>query len=271
MMATNGMVVEDLEMGVEYTFELRALGIGDLHGPSASITAMIADPDADPDPPEMPTGFTANDADDAGPAARKLVWNVVTGTSYETRYTVTDADEWTDWMMATNGMVVEDLEMGVEYTFELRAGIGDLNSPAASTTAMIADPDPDPDPPETPTGFTANDADDAGPAARKLVWNVVTGTSYETRYTVTDADEWTDWMMATNGMVVEDLEMGVEYTFELRAGIGDLNSPAASTMAMIAMPTPTLPEIALLLLAMLLLGSGVYLLRGRQSGGLTHA
>ena len=35
-------------------------------------------------------------------------------------------------------------------------------------------------------------------------------------------------------------------------------------------PTPTLPEIALLLLAMLLLGSGVYLLRGRQSGGLTH-
>ena len=37
------------------------------------------------------------------------------------------------------------------------------------------------------------------------------------------------------------------------------------------MPTPTLPEIALLLLAMLLLGSGVYLLRGRQSGGLTHA
>ena len=37
------------------------------------------------------------------------------------------------------------------------------------------------------------------------------------------------------------------------------------------MPTPTLPEIALLLLAMLLLGGGAYLLRGRQSGGLTHA
>ena len=37
------------------------------------------------------------------------------------------------------------------------------------------------------------------------------------------------------------------------------------------MPTPTLPEIAALLLAMLLLGSGAYLLRRRQSGGLTHA
>ena len=37
------------------------------------------------------------------------------------------------------------------------------------------------------------------------------------------------------------------------------------------MPTPTLPEIAALFLAMLLLGSGAYLLRRRQSGDLTHA
>ena len=34
-------------------------------------------------------------------------------------------------------------------------------------------------------------------------------------------------------------------------------------------PTPTLPEWAALFLAMLLLGSGAYLLRGRQQGGLT--
>ena len=37
----------------------------------------------------------------------------------------------------------------------------------------------------------------------------------------------------------------------------------------VPMPTPTLPEIAALFLAMLLLGSGAYLLRRRQSGGLT--
>ena len=36
-------------------------------------------------------------------------------------------------------------------------------------------------------------------------------------------------------------------------------------------PTPTLPEIAALLLGTLLLGSGAYLLRGRQSGGLSQA
>ena len=80
-----------------------------------------------------------------------------------------------------------------------------------------------------------------------------------------------------SGMVVDDLDMGVEYTFELRAlgasraGVGDLHGPSASIMEMMPMPTPTLPEIALLLLAMLLLGGGAYLLRGRQSGGLTHA
>ena len=78
-------------------------------------------------------------------------------------------------------------------------------------------------------------------------------------------------------MVVDDLDMGVEYTFELRAraesraGVGDLHGPSVSHTEVMPMPTPTLPEIALLLLAMLLLGSGVYLLRGRQSGGLTHA
>ena len=78
-------------------------------------------------------------------------------------------------------------------------------------------------------------------------------------------------------MVVEDLDMGVEYTFELRAlgasraGVGNLHGPSASIDEAMPMPTPTLPEIALLLLAMLLLGSGAYLLRGRQSGGLTHA
>ena len=56
-----------------------------------------------------------------------------------------------------------------------------------------------------------------------------------------------------------------------RAGVGDLHGPSASTKEMMPVPTPTLPEIAALFLAMLLLGSGAYLLRRRQSGGLTPA
>ena len=94
----------------------------------------------------------------------------------------------------------------------------------------------------------------------------------------TDDDEWTDWKNGhERAMWSTKLEMGTEYTFELRAlgksraGVGDLHGPSASTAAMMPVPTPTLPEIAALFLAMLLLGSGAYLLRRRQSGGLTPA
>ena len=75
-----------------------------------------------------------------------------------------------------------------------------------------------------------------------------------------------------------------DYTFSVRAlGESDndrntMDGAGAESMGMVAsvditvpMPTPTLPEIALLLLAMLLVGSGAYLLRRRQLGGLTPA
>ena len=132
-------------------------------------------------------------------------------------------------------------------------------------------------PTAAPTGFTAHPA---GPGARRLVWDAVKGTTYDTRYTAdaTDDKAWTAWKgMSMSGMVVDKLKMGTEYTFELRAlgasraGVGDLHGPSASTAAMMPVPTPTLPEIAALFLAMLLLGSGAYLLRRRQSGGLTPA
>ena len=82
------------------------------------------------------------------------------------------------------------------------------------------------------------------------------------------------------GAQVIDVDPG-EHTFMLRA-VGssdndtsteddDIRGVASSAMVTVPMPSPTLPEIAMLLLAMLLLGSGAYLLRGRQSGGLTHA
>ena len=135
-------------------------------------------------------------------------------------------------------------------------------------------------PASAPTGFIAYDADDVGPDARRLAWDKVTGAdSYELRYSSDpdDDDEWEGWDPAKSGDVIDDLDMGVEYTFELRAlgasraGVGDLHGPSVSIMEMVPVPTPTLPEIAALFLAMLLLGSGAYLLRRRQSGGLTPA
>ena len=71
-----------------------------------------------------------------------------------------------------------------------------------------------------------------------------------------------------------------EYTFELTAEGTSSSTPnktsaAASLMVQIGdegpTPAPTLPEIAALFLAMLLLGSGAYLLRRRQSSGLINA
>ena len=67
-------------------------------------------------PTTAPTGFTAHPA---GPDARRLVWDAVKGTTYDTRYTAdaTDDDEWTDWkVMSMSGMVVDDLDMRARST-----------------------------------------------------------------------------------------------------------------------------------------------------------
>ena len=60
-------------------------------------------------------------------------------------------------------------------------------------------------------------------------------------------------------------------TDEGSAGVAESMGMVASVEITVPTPTPTLPEIAALFLAMLLLGSGAYLLRGRQSGGLSQA
>ena len=80
---------------------------------------------------------------------------------------------------------------------------------------------------------------------------------------------------STTSHTIEGLANGTAYTVRViatrtDAADGPPSAEVTETTEMIPTPTPTLPEIALLLLAMLLLGSGVYLLRGRQSGGLTH-
>ena len=105
------------------------------------------------------------------------------------------------------------------------------------------------------------------------------------QYSMDDGETWTT-AGKKSPAVVSDVKPG-EHTFMLRAlgrsdnststgenqyGTGaEAVGAAASAKVTVPMPTPTLPEIALLLLAMLLLGSGAYLLRRRQSGGLTAA
>ena len=83
-------------------------------------------------------------------------------------------------------------------------------------------------------------------------------------------------LSSTQGKALKD---GSTYTFQLFAdGTSPKtankvpSSPAAIIMVPVGMvPTPTLPEFAALFLAMLLLGSGAYLIRRRQSSGLISA
>ena len=125
------------------------------------------------------------------------------------------------------------------------------------------------------TGVTV----DAGDAQLVVTWTAVDNA---TGYTVqwksggqgynTDDRQATVTSGSTTSHTIEGLANGTAYTVRVSATRTDAadGPPSAETTEMIPTPTPTLPEIALLLLAMLLLGSGVYLLRGRQSGGLTH-
>ena len=136
-------------------------------------------------------------------------------------------------------------------------------------------------PPAAPTNLAAN----AVPTGVALTWTDMKSdraiSKYEYAYQ-TKADGKPDWKpVKGTGSEVIKADPG-EHTFMLRAlgssdnspataSPGDIPGEAASAMVTVPMPTPTLPEIAALFLAMLLLGSGAYLLRGRQSGGLTHA
>ena len=103
------------------------------------------------------------------------------------------------------------------------------------------------------------------------------------QYSTNDGKDWE--AAGAGGTQVVEVKPG-EHTFLVRAqgesdndlntaegmdGAAESNGMTASVEITVPVPTPTLPEIALLLLAMLLVGSGAYLLRRRQSGGLTPA
>ena len=126
------------------------------------------------------------------------------------------------------------------------------------------------------TGVTV----DEGDAQLVVNWTAVdNATGYTVQWKSGGQGYNTDGRQATvtSGMTtshtITGLTNGTEYSVQVSATRTDANAgqPSDEVNGTPAMPTPTLPEIALLLLAMLLLGSGAYLLRRRQSGGLTHA
>ena len=132
-------------------------------------------------------------------------------------------------------------------------------------------------PPTAPANFDVNNV--SGGVA--LTWKPFKDDYGITGYEYSLDDFETMKSAGSTGAKVVEVDPG-EQTVMLRAigasdnststEVGDPVPGAASSKTItVAMPTPTLPEIAMLLLAMLLLGSGAYLLRRRQSGGLTAA
>ena len=181
-------------------------------------------------------------------------------------YLATDLGEWWFQVSACAGELAPATDKGTCKSSDTEAGdaVGYTHGPPAAPTNLAAN--------AVPTGVALTWTD---MKSDRAIWK------YEYAYK-TKADGKPDWK-AVNGTGSEVIKADPgEHTFMLRAIGSSDNSTAtmmtdpipgmaASKMVTVPMPTPTLPEIALLLLAMLLLGSGAYLLRGRQLGGLTHA
>ena len=185
---------------------------------------------------------------------------------------------------STTRYTIPSLINGTAYTVRVsatRTGVTD-GPPSAEVTGTPRVPPPPP-PPVTDLAQVLGVGVAPGNAQLVVTWTAVdTATGYTVQWTSggqgynTGDRQATVTPGSTTSHTIEGLANGTAYTVRVIATRTDATDgpPSAEvtgTTEMIPVPTPTLPEIALLLLAMLLLGSGVYLLRGRQSGGLTHA
>ena len=151
--------VTGLENGRWYTFQVRALE----NGARLSDPPNVSEPSnelRDNTIPAAPAGFRA----EGGAALVTLLWNAtandaVTGYQYRQRSGTGPYGGWTDMAGAdgeTNEYVVGGLEVGTEYTFQIRAIAGaKAGEPSveagASTLADEPEPTPEPDPVPTPS------------------------------------------------------------------------------------------------------------------------
>ena len=231
------------------------------------------------------TGVTV----DAGDAQLVVTWTAVdTATGYTVQWMSGGEDYNTGDRQATvtsgstTHYTIPSLTNGTEYTVRViatRTGVTD----GPPSEEMTGTPRVPPPPPVTDLAQVMGVGVAPGNAQLVVTWTAVdTATGYTVQWMSGGEDYNTGDRQATvtsgstTHYTIPSLTNGTEYTVRViatRTGVtdGPPSAEVTGTPEMIPMPSPTLPEIALLLLAMLLLGSGVYLLRGRQLGGLTHA
>ena len=288
---TSGTTITGLTNGTEYLVQVSATRTGANDGPpSAEVTGTPAVPTGAGVITVSPTALTVTEEDTTGDS-----YTVVLDSRPTADVTVTVAGHsGTDVTRTPGTLTFTTSNWDTVQTVTVTAGDdADTTDDSVTLTHSAA---------STDTGYsgitiagvvvTVRDNDtaqvtgvtvDAGDAQLVVNWTAVDNA---TGYTVqwksggqgynTGDRQATVTPGSTTSHTIEGLANGTEYTVQVsatRTGVNDglPSAEVTGTTEMIPMPTPTLPEIALLLLAMLLLGSGAYLLRGRQSGGLTHA
>ena len=88
-----------------------------------------------------------------------------------------------------------------------------------------------------------------------------------------DGDDAGDVMVTTNSAVISNLKSNTAYDVQVTA-MNSADQTGATSLpveATTAMGVPTMPEILTFLLAVTLVGAGVYVIRRRSSTGLTPA
>ena len=234
-----GQTVTGLTNGTEYTFEVRAMNAAG-EGPAAM---RMATPMATVDPvaPTAPQNLTAT----AGDAQVMLAWTAPesgdTPTGYQYRRSAGGISaEWVATSSTATTHTVTGLENGTEYTFVVRAVVGDLMG-AESSPAMATPMAPVPPvAPSAPQDLTAT----AGNEQVTLAWTAPasgdTPTGYE--YHVMGAGITANWMSTSSTATthtVTGLANGTEYTFQVRAMNAAGTGPASASAKAIPMaPDP---------------------------------
>ena len=235
--ATAKYAVENLDNGVIYVFQVRAVNAFRAGRASNEFTTM-------PGPaPAKPGGVTAT----GGDGEVVLAWTdpgdaSITGWQYRQKVAAGDYGEWTPIpksKAATAGHTVKKLANGKTYTFRVRAVNAFGNgAPSVEATATMA-PVTATMAPAKPKGFTAT----GGDGEVVLAWTdpgdaSITGWEYRQKVAGGDYGKWTPIpksKAATAGRTVKKLDNGETYVFRVRAvnaiGNGAASDEATATMA----------------------------------------
>ena len=205
--------ITNLTNGTTYTFQVRAVNTG---GNGAVSTSVTARPQL-PNPPDAPTGLRATPGD----GQVRLSWTAPTifVTHYEYRQ---DDGAWTSTGSSNTTHTITNLTNGTAYTFRVR-GVNSAGNGAVSSGTATPLRDAPRDPVNLQVEMVPNE--DKKTANAILTWNPPSNAGntegetlgYEYRYQSNPWTPWTSTGSSETTHTVTGLQIGTEYTFQIRA------------------------------------------------------